>query len=697
MRLYAGASDRTHYVADFTNCTIDETGKRRPDYRRETGPAPLGAFEDHLAGRKGLLLVPVTPEGTARWGKIDIDAATVGAERYPIDSQVRALAADIHRLRLPLLTERSKSGGAHLAWYAHRELSGLAMREKLAELASNFKFSGKAEFFPTQDRIEEGGFGTGINLPYLGGDTAVNHAIDHTGRALTVEEWLSRAESVMEEKPALGAADVESAAELLVRHWTIGQRDNLNLAVIGALLRAQVEPSDIEQLVSRTQDIGADPQQHKSPESVQRDLDANKHVPGFPRLVEIVGRDDARELMRLMGAVTAPTQTFLLGPAAALATHAELHGLPYAAPQIVEWYLPEDAGGFVSPGGLGKSSIMLVEAVTIRLGRALWGRNVVRPGGATLIVTAEDRRPVVLGRLNEICTAMGLTAEEREHVRVGIYVEDISQHFVRLVSGCWAAGAMVFHPTPLVEELCSRYAGAELAQIVIDPTSLIGPGESFGNDGMGPLMQAGRMISERMHCAVRFLHHTGQAVARQGTHDQYTGRGGTAFADNARFLAQLVTVRDREFAWEELGAKFRVPGEATDGDLAMGRVRAILVHKLSYQPPFREPIFLLRRGWAFTHLQSEAAGAVAADAWMADALVELYDWWVAGGRQPFYMNDVEDMKDTIFQRGRLPKTKAKAVVGFGRYRRALVETGLVKPHAKVSSLTFSADYDPHAV
>ena len=130
----------------------------------------------------------------------------------------------------------------------------------------------------------------------------------------------------------------------------------------------------------------------------------------------------------------------------------------------------------------------------------------------------------------------------------------------------------------------------------------------------------------------------------------------------------------------------------------MGRVRAILVHKLSYQEPIRVPIFLLRRGWAFAHLRSEeGGGAVAADAWMADALVELYDWWDSGGRQPFYMNDVEDMKDTIFQRGQLPKTKAKAVVGYGRWRGALVETGQVKPHAKVSSLTFSTSYDPHAI
>ena len=529
MRLYAGASDRSHYVADFTNCTIEEkSGKRLPDYHREVGPAPLSAFEAHLSGRKGLLLVPVTPEGTARWGKIDIDYATVGAKGYPIDVQVRTLAAEIHQLRLPLLTEFSKSGGAHLAWYAHRELSGLSMRERLVGFASNFRFSGKAEIFPAQEKLAPGEWGNGINLPYFGGDKAVNHAIDHTGRALTVEEWLSRAETVIPEKPALGAADVQSAAELLVRHWTDGQRDNLNLAVIGALLRAEIEPSDIEQLVGHTQDIGADTQHHKSVDSVQRDIDAGKRVPGFPKLTEIIGREDAQELLRLMGAKPHVTQTYLLGPEAAIGTREELHGVPYAAPQIVDLYLPEDAGGFVSPGGLGKSSIMLAEAATIRLGRTLWGRNVMRPGGATLIVTAEDRRAVVMSRLNDICSAIGLTPEEREQVRTGVFVEDISRHLLRLITGGWVAGTVLFQPTSLVEEICERYAEAKLAQIVIDPTSLIGPGESFGNDGMGPLMQVGRTISERMHCAVRFLHHTGQAVARQGTQDQYVGRGGTA-------------------------------------------------------------------------------------------------------------------------------------------------------------------------
>jgi len=299
-------------------------------------------------------------------------------------------------------------------------------------------------------------------------------------------------------------------------------------------------------------------------------------------------------------------QSCLRGPEGSLGTHDELHGIPYEPPVIVERYLLEEAAGCVGPGGYGKTTLLLYEAIMIRLGRALYGREVLRPGGATLYLTAEDRRAVLFSRLNKLCTALNLTTAEREHVRTGIHVEDVTGAFARLVVASWVGGTLVLAPTGLLGEIRERYHNAGLAQLVFDPTSLLGPGESAGNDGMAELMRAGRALSEQLKCAVRFVHHVGQEVARSGIMDQYAGRGGTAFADNSRVNHQLVTVRERQFIWPN-GGRFRVSAEATDEDLNKGRMLAVLVHKLSYGELDRVPIFLLRRGWEFKHLPAEGA------------------------------------------------------------------------------------------
>src|ERR1700683_363673 len=79
---------------------------------------------------------------------------------------------------------------------------------------------------------------------------------------------------------------------------------------------------------------------------------------------------------------------YLLGPEDARPTKVELLGVPYEAPMIVAGYLPQDAGGDVAPGGTGKSTLLIYEAVHIILGRLLYGRQIVRPGAA-LFITAE--------------------------------------------------------------------------------------------------------------------------------------------------------------------------------------------------------------------------------------------------------------------------------------------------------------------
>lgn len=267
---------------------------------------------------------------------------------------------------------------------------------------------------------------------------------------------------------------------------------------------------------------------------------------------------------------------------------------------IVDGYMLEDAGGLVAPGGTGKTTLALFEAVHIALGRDLYGREVVKPG-AVLVVSAEDDRATILYRLHHICSQMQLSAEDYQRVASSIYVEDLSTTNARLLT----MRDGVLRPTALLQELIALYHPAGLSYVHLDPVSLIGPGEESGNDGMAELLRTSRRLSRELGAGVRLVHHVAKAVSREKTLDQYAGRGGSAFADNARFIHQLVTVDGPDFALN--GRKYRVG--SPESDIAEGNVLALMTHKLSYQRREPHPVFLRRQGFVFEHRHGVVAAA----------------------------------------------------------------------------------------
>jgi len=291
----------------------------------------------------------------------------------------------------------------------------------------------------------------------------------------------------------------------------------------------------------------------------------------------------------------AARSNYLVGPKAARPEYDELYGVPYKPPMIVDGYLQQDAGGDVGTGGTGKTTLLLWEAVHVILGRPLYGRNIARSGGV-LIVTAEDSREITLSRLNQVCNALGLNKTEQDKVRKHFYVEDISATDAKLV----VADRFGVHGTPLVEEIIEKYANLGLAFVSLDPTSLLGPGELSGNDGMAQLMRTARTLCKELGAAVRLVHHVGQQVSRSDIRDQYAGRGGSAFADNSRSQRQIVKTVARKFDYE--GSKYELPSEISDFDIAKGNVLAIYVHKLSYAERDSKPIIVVRNGFAFRHV-----------------------------------------------------------------------------------------------
>jgi hypothetical protein len=185
------------------------------------GPATAQDSTNHLAGGVGLGVVPVRPDGTCRFGAIDIDNNAIDLAK---------LAAEIARRRFPLVVCRSKSGGAHLyCFLAEPGLSAVKLREYLRRWAALLGFP-SAEIFPKQNIVGNGRLGNWINLPYFACERSVRYAVGPDGRALTLSQFLAgirffdEASYAGDETPQAGA---DAMPPCLARIWLDGIQDGV--------------------------------------------------------------------------------------------------------------------------------------------------------------------------------------------------------------------------------------------------------------------------------------------------------------------------------------------------------------------------------------------------------------------------------------------------------------------------------------
>lgn len=256
---------------------------------------------------------------------------------------------------------------------------------------------------------------------------------------------------------------------------------------------------------------------------------------------------------------------------------------------IVAGYLYADVAACIAPGGTGKTTAILDEHVCIALGLPVWGLDCVTPG-PSLIITAEDRRERLVARLREICKARALTEAQTALVLEQVRIDDVTSEPRRLT----AVVADVVTPTTFAHDIVvgCRMTGFAPVVVTFDPMVSFGVGESRVNDAEQGLIEAARVITAGLDCCTRFVHHTGKGNAREKAVDQYAGRNGSALADGCRMVAVMQPVDRAELA------------KATGRVLADGELAFVLHRpKVSYAPPQREnPLFIVRRGYAFEHV-----------------------------------------------------------------------------------------------
>ncbi len=148
-------------------------------------------WKKHLNGEGPFLgIVPVRLDNTCYFGVIDVDD----------DAVDHATVADLVRAAgLPLITCRSKSGGAHLYLFCSEAVPADLIKQKLTQFASALGFSKNhddrpIEIFPKNANLKPSDKGNWINLPYYGAKTTNRYAVRDDGEKMSLTQFLDAAE-----------------------------------------------------------------------------------------------------------------------------------------------------------------------------------------------------------------------------------------------------------------------------------------------------------------------------------------------------------------------------------------------------------------------------------------------------------------------------------------------------------------------
>lgn len=176
--------DRAHgsYTINYKNL---KKNKLEGKGRTQATPPTIELWQQHLNGEAGLGIIPIMDDGTCCWGAIDIDIYS--------NFDILALVDAIKNLNLPLVTARTKSGGAHLYLFLKEPVDAVIVRSKLMEWAIALGHP-NVEVFPKQVRLaSKDDCGNWLNMPYFEHEKTTRYAYNDEHKSLTAQEFIDYA------------------------------------------------------------------------------------------------------------------------------------------------------------------------------------------------------------------------------------------------------------------------------------------------------------------------------------------------------------------------------------------------------------------------------------------------------------------------------------------------------------------------
>jgi RecA-family ATPase len=254
---------------------------------------------------------------------------------------------------------------------------------------------------------------------------------------------------------------------------------------------------------------------------------------------------------------------------------------------LVTHYLYADLRNLIAAGGVGKTTLLIHEAIHAALGLPIWGFDVPIPF-RTVFITKEDPREIFAGRLREVMKVMCLSDREKLQVLSMVHVVDLRGDNRKLAH--IKNDGQVTPDEKHLDALIKHILPANPDRIIFDPLVSFTVGESRVNEAEQGVVEAARYIMRKIpNVAVDVVHHTGKANARNMAMDQYAGRNGSALPDGSRMVAVMVEP-SRDSFYEQTGIQLF----ASDGKVGL----RMAFPKASYcqRPP---DVYIIRNGFRF--------------------------------------------------------------------------------------------------
>ncbi|GAB1257621.1 helicase RepA family protein [Aurantivibrio plasticivorans] len=238
-----------------------------------------------------------------------------------------------------------------------------------------------------------------------------------------------------------------------------------------------------------------------------------------------------------------------------------------SAPEPVDYVLPNmvagTVGALVSPGGAGKSMLILQLAMQIAGGSDLLEIGELNHGTVTYL-PAEDPLITIHHRLHAL--GKHLSEEQKQLIARQMTIFPLVGVMPNIMGSQWR------------KELLKVADGHRL--LVLDTLRRFHIEEENASGPMSLVVGAMESIAAETGCSIVFLHHASKGAAMSGAGDlQQASRGSSVLVDNVRWQAYLAGMTQAEA--ESLGVD----------NSQRGYFVRFGVSKANYGPPFKERWF----------------------------------------------------------------------------------------------------------
>ena len=340
---------------------------------------------------------------------------------------------------------------------------------------------------------------------------------------------------------------------LLARHWSgKGGRHDAALAVGGFLARTGLKPPEVKCLVEAIARAAGDDEWRdrvKAAEDTAKAYSKDKPTCGFPKLKEIFGEVIAKQVAEWLDYQSnnddIGNDDISRDQSAKEESAEKLKATPYT------WTEPEKVPprkflyghrlarkyvtATVASGGVGKTSLEIVEVLSMVSGRALLG--VQTPQLQVWLWTLEDPIGEMKRRIQAAARRYNLTAQD---IGDRLFVDSGREQ--PLVIAEQSRKGLVIR-RPLADEIIAEIKERKIDVLIIDPFVSCHRVTENDNNAIDAVTKEWARVADKADCAVELAHHV-----RKGEQEitVESARGGGAFGDACRMVRVINRMTEQQ-------------------------------------------------------------------------------------------------------------------------------------------------------